>query len=114
MLSKPGAQVATTAAASVAGGFAVAAAYGYSWGLALACGLLAAGWVAYLNRPRALTVLQGAMFALPLALALAVVSRTATADGRSGAAPFVVLALTVALHLVMLAAVRRDAARRER
>jgi len=113
-VSKPGVLVATTAFAAFAGGVALAAAYGYPWGLALACGILAVGWVLYLNRPRALTVLQGAMFAIPLAIGLTVVSRKADVEGHSGAAPFVVLALTVALHLVMLAAVRRDEARRGR
>ncbi|MCZ4498416.1 MAG: hypothetical protein JWQ74_969 [Marmoricola sp.] len=111
MVTHPRLLVASVAFAAAGAGAAVAAAYEYPWGLALACGLLAAGWIAYLNRPSSASFLQAMMFAVPLAVGLAVVSRRASADGHSGAAPFLVLALAVALHLVVLAAVRRVAAR---
>lgn len=85
----------------------VAIAYQYPIGLALACGLLAAGWAVLLSLSLRAPFLLRLALIVPLSLGVAVIANLATQDGHSASAPFLALAVTTAVHVAVLMGVRR-------
>jgi len=112
VFAKPRFLVVVVALAVSAGGAALAAAYGYSWLLVLACGVYGAAWVVQLNSPRKMPFRRAALLLVPTFVGLSVVPFRAMDEGDSPYVPFLVILLAVAVHLLVLAAVRREQARR--
>jgi hypothetical protein len=86
----------------------VGVAYQYPLGLALVCGLLAAGFAVVLNLPPEAPYLYRLLLILPLSVGVGVLTTQARDRELSVAAPFLALAMTVAVHLVVLRGVRRQ------
>jgi uncharacterized membrane protein AbrB (regulator of aidB expression) len=101
--------VITVVVAAFLGGTLVAAGYEYPLGLAAGCGLLAAAGAVVLNLRVDAPYLLRLLVIVPLGLAIGVFAIMARVRDLPVSAPFLALALTVAVQLAMLKGARRRA-----